>query len=183
MGLGTGTEEEKRQKLGLVNTLQQSLSEKGLVGPEEAYNLFDQTLETINIENAEQFAINPNGEKYQQLLQQQQNQPPPPNPLAEAEAVKGQFTQQQTELEAQVEIALEQLKGSQKQEMEQMKLMVDSANKEADRISKETIEAAKLEIQAVLAGCKVDLGEPGIGAGLQERPIERTFDPTTGTLM
>lgn len=179
IGLGTGTEEEKRQKLSLVNALQESLAEKGLVGPEEAYNLFDQTLETINIENAEQFAINPKGEKYAALLEAQQNQPPPPNPLAEAEAVKGQIQKEQTELKAEVEIALAKFTGDQKVELEELKLRVDSANKEADRISKETIEAAKLEIQAMLEGFKVDLGEPGVGAGLQEK----TFDPNTGTFI
>ena len=179
IGLGTGTEEEKRQKLSLVNALQESLAEKGLVGPEEAYNLFDETLETINIENAERYAINPNGEKYKALLEAQKNQPPPPNPLAEVEAVKGQFNLQQEQLQSQVDLAIQQLTGAQKQEMEEMKLRIESANKEADRVSKETIEAAKLEIEAMLEGFKIDLGKPGIGEGLQER----TFDPNTGTLV
>jgi len=179
VGLGIGTEEEKRQKLSLINNLQQGLFEKGLVGPEESYNLFDETLETINIPNAERYAMNPGGDKYKQLMEQQQNQPPPPNPLAEAEAVKGQFTKQQTELKAEVDIALEQLKGAQKAELEEMKARLDSANKEADRLSKETIEAAKLEIQTFLEGMKIDLGDPGIGAGLQER----SFNPETGTFI
>lgn len=179
VGLGTGTEAEKRQKLGLVSTLQESLKEMGLVGPQQAYNLFDETLETMNFENAERYALNPESQEYQKMVQAQQNQPPQPNPLAEAEAVKGQFTQQQTELKAQVDIALEQLKGAQKTELEEMKLRLQSAEKEADRLSRETIEAAKLEIQTMLEGLKIDLGKPGIGSGLQER----TFNPDTGAFV
>jgi len=181
VGLGTGSEEEKRQKLTLVNALQESLKEIGLVGPEEAYNLFDETLSTVNIENAERFAMNPMSEKYQQLQQQAAQQPPPPNPLAEVEQVKGRFNMQQQQMKVEVDMMMEQAKAQHAAEMEDLKIRMQAANNEADRISKETIEAAKLEIQAMLEGMKVDLGDKGVGAGLQEPA--KTFDPATGTLV
>jgi len=179
VGLGTGTEAEKRQKLGLVSSLQEKLIQVGLVGPKQDYNLFDETLETLNFPNAERYAMNPEGEEYQQLVQQQQNQPPQPNPLAEAEMVKGELQKQQTELKAQVDMALAQITGQQKIDLEEMQGRMEMANKEADRVSKETIAAAQLEVKAMLEGLKLDLGRPGVAEGLQER----TFNPETGTFI
>ena len=181
VGLGTGTEEEKREKLSLVANLQVQMKEMGLIGPKHAYKLFDEMLSTLNIENAEQYAMNPEGVEYAQLQQQLAQQPPPVNPLAEVEQVKGQFNLQQEQLRAHVKVALDESMASQKMQMEELKIRMDAANSEADRISRETIESAKLEIQAMLAGLKEDLGKPGIGAGLQEPA--KVFDPTTGAFV
>ena len=179
VGLGTGTEEERRQKLGIMLELQTGIRELGLVGPQQAYNLFDDMADTLGYPTATKYVMDPQGEEYQQLQQAMAQQEPPPNPLAEVEAVRGQFNLQQTELESQVKMLMDQQSADQKAALEELKLQVESANKEADRVSRETIETAKLEIQTLLAGLKEDLGKPGIGAGLQEK----TFDPTTGAFV
>jgi hypothetical protein len=181
VGLGTGTEEEKREKLSLVANLQLQLKEMGLIGPKQGYKLFDDMLSTMNIENAEKYAMNPEGDEYKQLQKQLANQPPPINPLAEVEQIKGQFNLQQEQLRAHVKVALDESMAAQKMQIEELRIRMDAANSEADRISRETIESAKLEIQAMLAGLKEDLGKPGIGAGLQEPA--KVFDPVTGTFI
>jgi len=181
VGLGNGSEEQKRIKFGIASTLLESLRAMGLVTPNKAFNLYSDALETLGMERAGRYAVDPESEEYQQMVQQQQNQQPPPNPLAEAEAVKGQFTERQAELKAEVDIALEQLKGMQAKELEEMKVRSKAVNDEADRLSKETIEAAKLEISAMLEGFKADLGKPGIGAGLQEPA--KVFDPVSGAFV
>ena len=39
---------------------------------------------------------------------------------------------------------------------------------EAERRSREAIEAAKLEVQAYLQGLQIDIGKPGIGGGMEQ---------------
>ena len=62
---------------------------------------------------------------------------------------------------------IEQAKRDYEAQIAMMKYQLDTDQKEADRRSKEAIEAAKLEVQAIIEGFKLDLGKPGIGAGLE----------------
>jgi hypothetical protein len=146
VGLGTGNEEEKRQKLLLMSDLQDKLAASGMVGPKQAYAMFEELCATMGFDIPEKFAMSPESPEFQQMMEQSQNQPPPPNPLAEVEQVKGQYQLQVKQME------------------EQYKRECD----DRDRQSREAIEAAKLEMQAFLAKQKIDLGMPGMGAGLQQ---------------
>ncbi|MGD9381209.1 MAG: hypothetical protein PVI03_02080 [Candidatus Thorarchaeota archaeon] len=170
VGIGNGTEEQQRQKLGLVSQLQASLFEMGLVTPRKAYNLFNDTLDTMGIERAGRYALDPDSEEYMEHAQQQQMlaQQPQPNPLAEAEMVKAQAKVQTDQMDAQVKMALQQQAEAHQMAMARLKAEYDAKEKEADRLSKEAIEAAKLEAQAALEGQRLDVGKEGIGAGLQE---------------
>lgn len=178
VGLGTGTEEERRQRLSIITDLQAGLKEAGLVGPQQAYNLFDDLAEALGAENATRYAMDPQGDEYKALQQALAQQGPPPNPLAEVEKIKGEFAIEREQLKSQFQGALEQMKKDRESELEVMKIQVDDANKEAERVSRETIEEARLEIQAMIAGMKVDIGKPGLAAELA-----RTFDPQTGTFI
>lgn len=162
VGLGTGTEEERRQKLLMMNDLAQGLIPIGLVGPQQAFNLFSDIGETLGYQNSSKYAMDPDSPEYQQLLmaQQQAAQQPQPNPLADIEQIKGQYNLQ-----------IAQLREQYNADLEEMKMRVDSINQEEDRRSREAIEAAKLEISAMLKGLREDLGKPGIGAGLQDETI------------
>lgn len=168
VGLGTGTEEERRLRLGLIAQLTEQAKEYGLIGPQQAYNLFDDFAEALGTHTASRYVMDPQGEEYQRLQQAMASQPPPPNPLAEVEQIKGEFALQREDMKAQYQQAIDQMAQERQQSLEMMKIQVDNANKDADRISKEVIEAAKLEIQAMIAGMKVDIGKPGLAAGLTD---------------
>ena len=178
VGIGTGTEEEKQQRLMALAAQQERLMGFGLVGPSHAYRMFTDFSRALGFDLPEKYALDPASPEYQQM-QTQQAQQQQPNPLAEVEQVKGQFKlesdRMQIEFKSQIELMKEQQKmqitqiqESHKHEMDMMKMQAEAINKEADRRSKEAIETAKLEVQAMLEGWKTDLGKPGIGAELQD---------------
>jgi len=47
VGLGTGTDDEKRRELGFLAQQQEMLKPLGLVGPKQAYNMFTEMAETV----------------------------------------------------------------------------------------------------------------------------------------
>jgi hypothetical protein len=98
VGLGTGNEEEKQQKLMLISSLQDKLAMSGLVDPKHMYALFEELAEAIGFQMPEKFALSPDSPEFQQKMA---NQKPPPNPLVEVEQVKGQFRMQEAQVEAQ----------------------------------------------------------------------------------
>ena len=158
VGLGTGNEEEKRQKLLLVSQLQDKLAAAGLVGPKQAYAMFAELAATMGFDMPEKFAMSPDSSEYQQMMQQRQNQPPPPNQLAEVEQIKGQFQLQAKKMQEQY-----------KQQCDERDRQFNAYQAQRDRESKETIEAAKIELQAFIQGLQLDVGRAGIGTGLQEQ--------------
>lgn len=176
VGLGTGTEEEKREKLMLTAQLQQTLSEKaGLVGETHAYNLFTEILETFGFQNPEKFAFDPKSDEFaqeqkkrQQKAEQARQQEQQNNILAEAEKVKGEYGAQIQQMKLQYESQIEQLKGQQKTQMEVFKVRYSEESKSRDRELTKAIETAKLEMEAFLAGANADIGKPGLGTELGE---------------
>lgn len=166
VGIGTGNEEEKRNKLSIIHGLQNDLKEHGLVNPSKAYNLFSDLSKSLGYEMPERYVLDPQSQEYQQYQQIMQGQQQP-NPLAEAEKVKGEFALQSKQMEVQFKGQIEQAKRDYEAQLALMKYSLDTEQKEADRRSKEAIEAVKLEVQAIIEGHKIDLGKPGIGAELE----------------
>ncbi len=155
VGLGTGNEEEKRQKLMLMAELQSGLlKEMGMVGPAQAYALFEDLAKTMGFDIPEKYGMSPNSPEFQQMMQ---NRQPPPNPLAEVERIKGEFQMQAKQMQEQY-----------KQQCDERDRMFEAREAELERASREAIEAAKLEVQALLKGLQMDIGRPGIGTGLQD---------------
>lgn len=155
VGLGTGNEEEKRQKLLLLSGLQDKAAQSGLVMPQHVYALFEDVAKTLGADIPEKYAMNPQSPEFQQMMQQRSQQQQP-NPLAEVEQIKGQFMLQAKQLQEQYKLQCDQLA-----------IQAKAMEAAAERASKEAIEAAKLEFQALLEGIRMDIGQPGIGAGLQ----------------
>jgi len=115
VGLGTGNEEQKREKLMLVAQLQQQLGGAfGLVGPAQAFSLFEDLAKTMGFDMPEKYVMSPASPQYQQM--QQQRGQGPGNPLAEAEQVKGQFAMQ-----------IKQLQEQYKQQIDGLKLQFENA--------------------------------------------------------
>lgn len=156
VGIGTGTEEEKRERLMIVAGLQEKIAQVGLTGPRQVYALFTDIVKTLGFDLPEKYAIDPQSPEFAQLAQQQSGQE---NMLAEAEKIKGAFALQKSQFDAQVA----QMKEQHKHEMNILRMQYDASEARAERASKEAIEAAKLEMQAFLAGAKVDIGPPGMG--------------------
>jgi len=195
VGLGNGTEEQRRQKLGIAASLQETLlMPHGLVTPSKAFNLYNDSLEALGIESAGRYGVDPaldeNGQpsqEYAQILQaQQQDQP---NPLAEAEQVKGMMQIEVDKVRGQFKIASEQQKvqfqaaiDEQQRvfeaQLEMLKINSDNREKEQDRVSKEGIATLNAEVELIKAGQEQDIGEPGIGA-----EVTRTFNPVDGSLV
>lgn len=172
VGLGTGNEEDKRQRLLLIAQAQEKLAQLGLVGPKQAYNLFADLTETMGFDMPEKYAINPDSPEYKPPQSQS-------NALAEAEEVKGQFAMQREQMSNEFKMALEQMKQEGQSAAKMAQMMMDLANREADRRSKEAIETAKLEMQAMMGSLRVDLGMSGLGAGLQQQQQGNMYDAGT----
>ena len=171
VGLGNGTEEDKRNRLMLIASLQEKLAAYNLVSPQNAINLFKEISNTLGFNAPEKYIVDINSPEYQQMSQ------PQSNPLAEAEQVKAQAAMQISQIKEQNKSQIEAMKQQSKAEMELLKqqnqIEIDRIkeqaklmNDEADRKSREAIETAKLEFQAMMEGFKVDIGEPGLGAEL-----------------
>ena len=168
VGIGTGNEQEKREKLMLAVGVQEKMAAANLVGPQHAYNMFTDIMKNLGFELASKYAFDPNSPEYQQFLAAQNKQQP--NQIAEAEKVRGEFILQKAQFDGQ----LKMMGDRQKQELDAMKAQFDGAIKaqesasrerieQANRESREAIEAAKLEMQAFLEGLRVDVGPVGFG--------------------
>lgn len=169
VGLGTGTEEEKREKLLMLSQLQDKLAAGGLVGPNQLYALFSDLAKTMGFDMPERYALSPESPEMQQMQQAQDNQPPPPNPLAEVEQIKQQAANQREMANLQFKAQLEQMNLNHEHQMHVMKAQMEMQNAAADRRSREVIEAAKLEFSALLKQIpSPDIGPAGIGGGLAQ---------------
>jgi hypothetical protein len=177
VGLGSGSEDERRKKLMLIVGFQEKLAQMGLVGPQQGYNSFTDTLEVMGIPNPDKYVLDPQSPEFQQMQQQQQQGQS--NPLAEAEQVKAQAKLQSDQMQSQMKMQIAQMQESHKaqmmqmqeshkHQMEVMRMQMDFNNSERDRQSREAVETAKLEVKAMIEGFNADLGDPGIGAGLQD---------------
>lgn len=153
VGLGTGTEEMRQQKLMLVSQLQQSLlAPIGLVGPKQAYALFDDLVEVMGFEMAEKYAMDPESPEYQQKMQQPQ-QPPLPILIEQikqqGEAQKFQAESQQAQMKSQAELQfqreVEQMKADAQLQATRATLELQAANDARD--SEREVMKAQLDQQ------------------------------------
>lgn len=140
VGLGTGNEEEKRQKLLLLAGLQKELLMAAMSVPpqiyQKAYALFEDVANAMSVELAEKYAPAPNSPEYAALLQEKKNQPNPEAAKAQAE------TQGKVQIE-QIRMQMQQQTDANRQEME--------AQQQAARIQmEERMAQFKAQIDAQL---------------------------------
>lgn len=167
VGLGTGSEEEKREKLGLVTQLQDRLVPMGLVGPMQAYTLFADMTKAMGFDMPEKYAMSPMSPEFQQAMQGSNQQQP--NPLAEVEQIKGNIALQREQMALSFKQWQEQYRADQERANQMIEMRMQMMSEAADRRSREVIEAAKLEFQALIQSMKpVDIGPPGLGGGLAQ---------------
>lgn len=169
VGLGTGSEEEKRQKMGVLTQLQDRLMPTGMIAPPQMYNLFADMAKSMGFEMPEKYALDPNSPEFQQMMQQRQQQGQQANPLVEAEKIKGQFALEREKMQLGFKQQFEAMQLENDRIKHEMEMKLQLANDAADRRSRELIEAAKLEISVMLKGMiPPDMGAPGIGGGLAQ---------------
>jgi len=167
VGIGAGTNDERSQKLLMLSAMQDKAAQAGLVGAKQAFNMFTEQAQTLGQDNPEKFVMNPDSPEYKQI-EQERKQQGQTDPLVAAEKVKAEAKLQSDQAQFQLRGQIAQMQAQHKQQLDMMQMQMDSIKEGADRRSRETIEAAKLEVQTMLAGLKLDIGRPGIGAGLQD---------------
>lgn len=161
VGLGTGNEEEKREKLLLLSQLQDKLAQQfGMVGPQQAYAMFEDVTKTLGFDIPEKYAMAPNSPEFQQAMQQRNSQP---NPMLQAEQMKQQTEQQKMQMNAQLEqqkaqadLQQEQLRSQNDVAIEREKI---NAQMELERYKAQleaetqlTIERMRLQMQQMMQG-------------------------------
>jgi hypothetical protein len=163
VGLGTGTEEQRQQKLMAVSQMQRDmLGPLGLVGPKEGFALFADIAKAMGFDMPDKFAMNPDSPEYQQKMQQPQ-QPPLPLQIeqmkqqadaqkfqaeTQADAQKFQAQQQMDiqkfQAETQMQREVEQIKADAKLQEIRANLELQAANDQRDS-ERETMKAMHMQ--------------------------------------
>lgn len=164
VGLGTGDRMKQQAAIGAILDIQERVAAQGGMGtllqPKNIYNAANDFAKFSGLNSAEAYFTDP--DTVQQQTQQEQ-----PNPLAEAEQIKGQFKLESDQMQAQMKAQIEQMKNESQMKTEMLRLQIEQMNRDADRRSREAIETMKAEMQAIMKGIQMDLGKPGIAAGVQ----------------
>jgi len=104
VGLGTGNEEEKRQKLMLLWQMVGQLGPQGMVGPQQLYALFEDLAKTMGFDVPEKYVMSPGSPEFQQQQAQKANQPPPEVMQAQVKAnAQAQIEQARMQMQADVD--------------------------------------------------------------------------------
>jgi hypothetical protein len=173
VGLGTGNEEEKQQKLMLISSLQDKLAMSGLVDPKHMYALFEELAEAIGFQMPEKFALSPDSPEFQQKMA---NQKPPPNPLVEVEQVKGQFRMQEAQVEAQSAAQKFQAEAEIQLRVKEMEMQMsaeEAARKEQfERWKVETEQQTKIVLAEMTGKQQMRTAAMSANAGDLDNPME-----------
>jgi hypothetical protein len=172
VGLGTGNEEEKRQKLMMLWQLVGNLGPQGLVGPQNLYALFEDICKTMGFDVPEKYIMSPTSPEFKQAQEQKANQPPPEvmveqmklQSQQQLEQMRMQMQQQTDANRQEMEAQQQQAKLSMEMELERAKAMMQmQLEQEKARIKAEvdvlvarikaeaSVDAAQLNAQATLS--------------------------------
>jgi hypothetical protein len=185
VGLGTGNEQEKQQKLQMLTGLQGQLLQAVVGAPpavyQRMYAMFDDVANALGFESPEKYAIAPGSQEHMQLLQeakQAQQQQGAAGDLSKAAEIQARADMQvqgaKLQARAQVDAAEQQFK----RDKAMLESRMEAADRDAERRhellmqrielnSQEAREAMKQEVQLMLKSMAIDLGQPGISAGVQ----------------
>lgn len=134
VGLGTGNEEEKRQKLLLLTQLQQQTM-AAITAPApiyaKAHALFSDVVKTMGFDSSDKYSIAPGSPEYQEV----KNTPPPPNP----DMAKVQGQQQ-----------LEQMRMQMQQQTDQMRQEWEARQQAAKMENEKQLALFRAQLEAQL---------------------------------
>lgn len=142
VGLGTGNEEDRQNKLMLISQLQANLlAPQGMVGAPQAYSLFTDVAKTMGFDNPDKYAMSPQSQEFQQKMQQ----PPPQDPRIAMDQAKMQMEGQQAQAQMQIDMQLEQMKAEAKLQEVQANLELQASNDQRD--SEREMVKAQMDMQ------------------------------------
>lgn len=72
--MGTSSKQDKLQAMQMIEPLVEKLGQIGMAGPEQFYNVFKKTCESLDFKNADEFVMNPQVAQQYQAQQAQQAQ-------------------------------------------------------------------------------------------------------------
>jgi hypothetical protein len=162
VGLGTGNEEEKRQKLGMLSQLQgQLLQACGAAPPpvyEKMYALFADMCESMGF-LPDKYAIAPNSEEHQKMTQQHSQQPSPEMAKVQAEGQaraaemqqEGQLRQMEMRMQAQVDQHRQEVEAQQQQARLTMEMQLAQAKNQMDMQLERERGQMKAQIDLIIA--------------------------------
>jgi hypothetical protein len=151
VGLGTGNEEEKRQKLMMLAGLQAQLLQMATMAPppiyEKAYSLFADVAGAMGFETAEKYGIAPNGEEYQQLMQmmQQKGQQPPPEVMVEQ--MKAQSKAQTEQMRAQMQMETDRNRQEMEARQQQARIQMEERMAYQEMLMDQRLEQQRMEFK------------------------------------
>lgn len=93
VGLGSGNREEMRANVQMLGAAQGALAQMGLVGPKQAYETFKVMCEALGFNNPERFAMDPQGQEFQQHMAAMAAQPHPQAPQVQVAQIRAQTEQ------------------------------------------------------------------------------------------
>lgn len=93
VGLGSGNREELRANVQILGAAQTALAQMGLVGPKQAYETFKVVCESLGFANPERFAMDPQGQEYQQHMAAMAQQPHQQAPQVQVAQIRAQSEQ------------------------------------------------------------------------------------------
>lgn len=112
VGLGSGTREEARSNVMLLEQMQEKLASMGLVGPKQAYTTFKMACSLLGYEQPERFAMDPDSDEFKQW---QAAHPPQQNPMVQVAQIRAQGQQasaqaglKKTQIQTQADLATAQ---------------------------------------------------------------------------
>lgn len=151
VGLGTGNEEEKRQKLMMLSQLQGQLLQAAAAAPKEVYAkmyaLFEDVANAMSFELAEKYAIAPDSEEYQALQEGKQNTPPPE---VMAEQIKAQAQQQIEQMKVESKAQVEQMRASMQMETDRNRQEMEAQQQRAKLAMEAERDQFKAQLDAQL---------------------------------
>lgn len=151
VGLGTGSEEEKRQKLQLLSGLQSQLLMAATQAPApvyaKMYALFEDVAKAMDFDMPEKYGLAPQSPEYAQMQQEKQSQP---NPQMQVEQMKVQSQQQIEQMKAQSQAQLEQMRM-------QMQMETDRNRQEMEAQQQQAKLSMEMELEQRKAQMMMDL--------------------------
>jgi hypothetical protein len=193
VGLGTGNEAEKREKLMMVAMMQEKLFQIGMVGPEQAYSLFEDTAKAIGIDAPQKYVMSPGSPEFIKAQQQKASQP---NPEVQKVQAQAQATMQAKQAELQVQSQNDMRDGAREDARMQQEAMLEQARIEAEerkhqrelafkQWEKEAMAEIELEKARIAANTSLNVAQISAGATLtpeqdaaSDGSIEQPVDPT-----
>jgi hypothetical protein len=158
VGLGTGNEEDKQKKLMMLSGLQDKLAAQfGMVGPQQAYSLFEDFAKTLGFDIPDKFVMSPNSPEFQQAMQQRQNQPPPE---VMAEQMKAQAKAQSDQMRAQMQMETDRNRQEMEARQQAMRMQMEERMAQQEMQMEARLEAQRMamkrETEVMIARIKAE---------------------------